>query len=96
MRPHDATLDPKKTLVENGADAEVSSDDPAEPFLTIPEAAKRLGIPDWTLRRAIKRGDIPAFSFATNRRRVRMSEIEKAVRAARQGVNASLLGVVDQ
>jgi excisionase family DNA binding protein len=67
----------------------MSPDDQTEPFLTIPEAAKRLGIPDWTLRKAIKRGDIPAFAFATNRRRVRMSMIEEAVRAARQGVDGA-------
>lgn len=64
---------------------DLSTRDQAEPFLTIPEAAKRLGIPDWTLRKAVKRGDIPAFNFATNRWRVRMSEIEQAVRAIRQG-----------
>jgi excisionase family DNA binding protein len=59
----------------------------SEPFLTIPEAAKRLGIPHWTLRKAIKRGDIPAFSFATNRQRVRMSAVEQAIRVARQRVS---------
>jgi excisionase family DNA binding protein len=68
----------------------VSTDDHSEPFLTIPEAAKRLGIPDWTLRKAVRRGDIPAFSFATNRRRVRMSAIEQAVRIARQGVHGAM------
>jgi excisionase family DNA binding protein len=64
----------------------VSTDDQNEPFLTIPEAAKHLGIPHWTLRKAVKRGDIPAFSFATNRRRVRMSAVEQAIRVARSSV----------
>ncbi|MCW5696322.1 MAG: helix-turn-helix domain-containing protein [Bauldia sp.] len=52
-----------------------------EHYLTIPEAAERLGIPVWSLRRAIARGVVPSTRFGSSRRYVRLSEIENAAKS---------------
>ena len=46
-----------------------------EPFITIAEAAKRLGIHYWALQRAVRRGDVPSYRVFNSRRRVRLSEV---------------------
>ncbi len=50
-----------------------------EQFHTIPKAAKKLGIPVYTLRRAVKHGLVPAHKGLFGRAYVRLSEIEAAI-----------------
>jgi predicted site-specific integrase-resolvase len=52
---------------------------------TLPEAARELGIPVATLRRAEKRGDIPSYKSFSNRIRVSVPEVMAALRAYNDG-----------
>ncbi len=54
---------------------------PAERYLSIPAAAKVLGIPASTLRRAINRQLLPCHAPFSSRRRVLISEIRAAMQA---------------
>ena len=54
---------------------------PKEPFLTIPPAAKLIGFSTSTIRRAIKRGEIPVYHFG-GLDRIRVSEVIKAIEAS--------------
>ncbi|WP_298558636.1 helix-turn-helix domain-containing protein [uncultured Aliiroseovarius sp.] len=56
-----------------------------EEFLTIPQAAKRLGIPTTTLRRAVKSSLVPSYRPLGQRVRVRLSEIIAAIEAQKVG-----------
>jgi excisionase family DNA binding protein len=56
-----------------------------EPFLTLKDAARRLGIPPITLQRAARAGTIPTYNIHTGRKLVRLSEIEAIVLASRTG-----------
>ncbi len=51
----------------------------AEPYLTIPEAAKELGIPVSTLRRAVNSGLVPSHRPFSQRVRVRLFEVVTAI-----------------
>ena len=54
--------------------------DPGSPYLTIPAASVESGIPAPRIRRAVQRGEIPA--FRTGRlRRVRLSDVQRAMGA---------------
>ena len=55
-----------------------------EPCLTLPAAAKQLGIPVWSLRRAINKGVVPSFTLGSKRRLVRASDILAAISAAKR------------
>jgi excisionase family DNA binding protein len=56
-----------------------------EHLLTIQQAAEVLHIHVWQLRRAIKRGAIPSYQPFNTRKLVRLSEVEAAIYATRQG-----------
>lgn len=56
-----------------------------EKFIPLSEAANRLGIYLWALRRAVKRGDIPSYAPFGKRRLVRLSEVILAIETFRQG-----------
>ena len=53
-----------------------------EPLLTIRAAADAAGVRYWLLLRAVNCGDIPTYQFGNKRRRVRLSDIEAAIRIA--------------
>lgn len=54
-----------------------------EPLHTILKAAKLLGVPAYALRRAIARGEVPAYQPFSKRFLVKVSEVEAAIRSAR-------------
>ena len=54
-------------------------------FLTIPEAAKALGISVSALRRAEHTGLVPSYQPFSNRKRVVLAEVKAAIRAQREG-----------
>lgn len=56
-----------------------------EPFLTLQQAAKELGVHTWALRRAVKSGAIPAYQPFNGRKLVRLSEIVAAINASKVG-----------
>lgn len=50
-------------------------------MISITEAAERLGVNHFTIRRAINRGEIPAYRLGTGRTiRIRVSDLNKALR----------------
>lgn len=56
-----------------------------EPFLTLQQAAKELGVHLWALRRAVKSGAIPAYQPFNGRKLVRLSEVVSAINASKIG-----------
>jgi hypothetical protein len=56
-----------------------------EKLLTIAEAAKELGVYEWALRRAVKRGSVPHYTPFNSRKLVRLSEVIAAIEASRAG-----------
>lgn len=56
-----------------------------EPFLTVQQAAKELGVHTWALRRAVKSGAIPAYQPFNGRKLVRLSEVVAAINASKIG-----------
>ena len=50
-----------------------------EPLLTIPAAAKKLGVPVYAVRRAAKAGLFPVYHPFSNRQMVRLSDVEAAI-----------------
>lgn len=56
-----------------------------EPFLTLQQAAKELGVHVWALRRAVKSGAIPAYQPFNGRKLVRLSEVVAAINASKIG-----------
>mgnify|MGYP001292025943 FL=1 len=56
-----------------------------EKLLTIAEAAKALGVYEWALRRAVKRGIVPHYAPFNSRKLVRLSEVIAAIEASRTG-----------
>jgi excisionase family DNA binding protein len=56
-----------------------------EPFLTLQQAAKELGLHVWALRRAVKSGAIPAYQPFNGRKLVRLSEVVSAINASKIG-----------
>jgi len=56
-----------------------------EPFLTLPQAAQKLGLPVSLLRRAAKNGLLPTHQPFSLRIRVRLSEVNAAIEACRSG-----------
>jgi len=59
----------------------------SQPLKTIPEAARELGIPVATFRRAAKRGDFPSYRTFSNRLRVHIPEVIVALRSYRNKEN---------
>lgn len=53
-------------------------------YLTVPEAARELGVPVSTLRRAVNAGEIPSHRPFNQRVRVRLSEIIAAIEKNRE------------
>ncbi|TPL54942.1 helix-turn-helix domain-containing protein [Mesorhizobium sp. B2-4-4] len=56
-----------------------------EPLLKIKEAAERLNVHPWALRRAVKSGAIPAYQPFNGRKLVRLTEIVAAINASKVG-----------
>ncbi|WP_409432775.1 helix-turn-helix domain-containing protein [Litorimonas sp. RW-G-Af-16] len=56
-----------------------------EPYSTIKEAAKSLGLKPWALRKAVKDDLIPAYKFIGNRWMVKISEVGAAITTFNQG-----------
>lgn len=56
-----------------------------EPFLTLQQAAKELGVHVWALRRAVKAGTIAAYAPFNGRKLVRLSEVVAAINASKIG-----------
>ncbi len=56
-----------------------------QPLLTIPKAASALGVPVYTLRRAVKGGLVPSYQPFSSRVLVRLSEIQAVVTASGNG-----------
>ncbi len=56
-----------------------------EKLFTIAEAASALGVHTWALRRAIKRGEIPAYQPFNTRKLVRLSDVLAAIEASKMG-----------
>lgn len=56
-----------------------------EPYLTLQQAAERLGVHVWALRRAVKSGMVPAYAPFNGRKLVRLSEVVAAVNASKVG-----------
>lgn len=54
-------------------------EDTDEKFLTLKEAANKLGLPTFKLRRAAKQGAFPVYSIYNTRRLVRLSEVIAAI-----------------
>lgn len=52
-----------------------------EPLRTIPQAARQLGLPVSTLRRAVNAGLVPTYHPFSSRARVRLSEVTAAIDA---------------
>lgn len=52
------------------------SDDAPGKFVTVPQAARRLGIGESTLQRAIRLGDLPAYKLAAKWPLVRLGDLE--------------------
>ncbi|WP_414652837.1 excisionase family DNA-binding protein [Hansschlegelia sp.] len=63
--------------------ASAGSEPQVEPLLTIQEAARRLGVHDWALRRAVKSGAVPAYAPFNSRKLVRLSEVLGVIQASR-------------
>jgi hypothetical protein len=59
--------------------------DEVEPFLTIKDAAKRLGIPAFKLQRAARTQLIPSYRFLNGRILVRLSEVIASIEATWAG-----------
>jgi hypothetical protein len=59
------------------------SSDNFEPLVTLKQAARAVGIGYWLLLRAVNNGDVPTYSFGNQRRRVRLSDIDAAIRENR-------------
>jgi excisionase family DNA binding protein len=53
-------------------------------FITTKDAASQLGIHEWALRRAIKRGDVPGYRAFNGRIRVRLPEVIAVIEASKQ------------
>ena len=52
--------------------------DAGSPYLTIPEAAERAGVPAERIRRAVRRGEMPVH-WTGRLRKVRLSDVQRAM-----------------
>lgn len=66
--------------------ADLTAGQTPEPLLTVTEAASVMGLKHWQIRRAIKRGELPAYAAFSQRWRVRLSDIEAVIQASRFSV----------
>ena len=72
----------------------IMSTDPGvctEPYITVARASRESGLPEWTLRRLVRAGEIPSVLVGNRTRRVRLSEVKASIREGgepqRQGVS---------
>lgn len=56
-----------------------------ESFCTLHEASELLNVPYHALLRAVRKGIIPSYTFATSRRYVLISEIVAVMRSTQKG-----------
>ncbi len=61
---------------------------PAEPLLTIGQAAEALGLPRWKVARAVKNGLLPSYTLLNSRKLVRASELVAVIESTREGGGA--------
>ena len=54
-----------------------------EPFLTIKDAAARLGVPYFKLQRFVKSGGVVTYKIANGRQLIRLSELVEAIESSR-------------
>jgi excisionase family DNA binding protein len=54
----------------------------AERLITIAEAARESGVAAWTLYRLVRDGSIPSYAIAGKLKRVRLSEVLRAIEPA--------------
>jgi excisionase family DNA binding protein len=59
------------------------------PFLTLPEAAERLGVSETSIRRWVKAGRLKAIHLPSGRRRVRAAEVEAILASDETAVGAA-------
>jgi hypothetical protein len=62
-----------------------TNDSNPEPFINMGEAAKRLGLPVYKIRRAVKAGIVKSYQFANSRVYVRLSEVIATIEASAKG-----------
>lgn len=56
-----------------------------ERLLTLKETSETLGVFYWQIQRAVKRGDIPAYTPFNSRRLVKLSEVVSYIESCRYG-----------
>lgn len=56
-------------------------------LLTIAEAAAAIGAKEWQLRRAVKRGAVPAYTPFNSRKLVRLADVLAVIEASKTGGN---------
>ena len=56
-----------------------------EPFINVKEAAQKLGVPYFKLRRFINAGRVPIYCVGNSRKLLRLSELVLAIEASRSG-----------
>ena len=66
-------------------DREPVSASPPERLTTINETAEILGLPPWKIARAVKARLVPSYRFLNGRILLRVSEVEAAINATKQG-----------
>jgi excisionase family DNA binding protein len=69
---------------QNGAQPPTKPD-LIEKLLTLKQAGEILGIPYFKMRRAAKQGSFPVYRFGNSRALVRLSEVDAAINASRDG-----------
>lgn len=64
-------------------DIEISTaQDAVQQFLTVPQAARATGVPEYKIRRAVKQGTIPSYGMLDRRRYVLVADIHAAMATA--------------
>jgi predicted site-specific integrase-resolvase len=56
-----------------------------EPFVTIKQAASKIGVHYWLLLKVVNSGAVPVYTLGNARKRVRLSEVVAYVEASRTG-----------
>jgi excisionase family DNA binding protein len=60
--------------------------EPAPKLLfSMKEAAERLGVPLWKVRRAVKSGLLPTYTFYDTKKYLRLAEVEAVILRSREG-----------
>jgi excisionase family DNA binding protein len=54
-------------------------------FYSMKEAAERLGVPLWKVRRAVKSGLLPTYTFYDTKKYLLLAEVEAVILRSREG-----------